>query len=92
MADDREQRKKVIELIGEGSARRIRLIVLSVLALVGVVLQGLVYWYAAQMTAEEWSTGGVRVWALTVSIWILTVGLLITLLWRRLKSMPEGAL
>ena len=43
-----------MELMGEGSARRIRLTVLFALALSGIVLQGLVYWYAAQMSSEEW--------------------------------------
>ena len=54
MAADREQRDKLMELMGEGSTRRIRLTVMAVLALSGIVLQGLVYWYAAQ-TASSWS-------------------------------------
>lgn len=41
MAADREQREKVMELMGEGPTRRIRLTVLAVLALSGIVLQGL---------------------------------------------------
>ena len=44
MRDNREQLEKVIELMGEGSTRRIRLTVLAVMSLVGVALQG-------------WSTG-----------------------------------
>ena len=91
MADDREQREKVIELMGEGSARRIRLITLSVLALIGVTLQGLVYGYAAQMADKEWGAVGMQAWAFAVGAWILTVGLLLTLLRQRLKDMREGA-
>ena len=90
MADNREQRQKVIELMGEGSARQIRLIVLSVLALSGVALQGLLWWYAIQMAREEWSSAGMQVWAVAVGVWILTVGLLGALLWRRLKGVLEG--
>ena len=54
MVDNRKQREKFIELIGDGTVRRIRLTVVSVLALSGVVLQGLVWWYAVQMAREEW--------------------------------------
>ena len=91
MADSREQQKKVIDLMGEGPARRIRVIVLSVMSLVGVALQGLVYWYAAQMADKEWGTVGMQVWAFAVGTWILAVGLLLTLLRQRLKDMREGA-
>ena len=52
MADDREQRNQVMELMGEGSARWIRLTVLFTLALSGIVLQGLVYWYALGRDGE----------------------------------------
>ena len=55
MAADREQRDKLMELMGEGSTRRIRLTVMAVLALSGIVLQGLVYWYAAQTAGKEWA-------------------------------------
>ena len=91
MADDREQRKKVLELMGEGSTRRVRVIVSSVLAPVGVVLQGFVYLYAAQVADKEWGTVGMQVWAFVVGAWILTVGLLLALLRQRLKGMREGA-
>ena len=76
MATDLEQRKQVVELLGEGSARRIHVIVASLLALVGVVLQGLVYWHAAQMADKEWGTVGMQVWAFAVGAWILIMGLL----------------
>ena len=77
-----------MELMAEGSPRRIRLIVL---ALLGVALQGLVYWYAGQMANEEWGTAGMQVWAFAAGTWILTVGLLLALLRQRLKDMWEGA-
>ena len=92
MAGDREQRKKVLELMGEGSARRIRLTIVSVLALSGIVLQGLVYWYAAQMAGEEWGGVGIQVWAFALGAWILTVGMALALLRKRLKDMREGAI
>ena len=88
MADSREQRKKVIELMGEGSARRIHVIVL---ALFGIALQRLVYWYAAQMADKEWGAVGMHIWAFAAGAWILTVGLLLSLLRQRLKDMREGA-
>ena len=90
MADDRELQKKVMELIGEGSTRRIRLTVVAVLALSGIVLQGLVYWYAAQAAGKEWGTVGMQVWAFAVAAWILTVGMALALLRKRLKVMLEG--
>ena len=43
MSENREQLEKVLELMGEGSTRRIRLTVASILALSGISLQGLVY-------------------------------------------------
>ena len=91
MADDREQRKKVMELMGEGSTRRIRLTVLAVLALSGIALQALVHWYAIQMVGKEWGTAGMQVWAFAVGAWILTVGLALALLRKRLKDMQEGS-
>ena len=80
-----------MELMGKGSARRIRVIVLSILALVGVFPQGLVYWYATQTASHQWGTTGLQVWAVAVGVWVLTVGLIVTLLWRRVKGPPEGA-
>ena len=44
MAESWEQRERVMELVGEGSTRFIRLTVLFALALSGILLQGLVYW------------------------------------------------
>ena len=91
MADDREQRNQVMELMGEGPARWIRLTVLFALALSGIVLQGLVHWYAIQMVGKEWGTAGMQVWAFAVGAWILTVGLALALLRKRLKDMQEGS-
>ena len=91
MVADLEQRKRFMELIGEGLTRRIRVTVLSILALAGIVLQRLLYWYAAQMANEEWGAAGVQVWAFAASAWIVTVGLLLALLRQRLKDMQEGA-
>ena len=90
MATDLEQRRQVVELLGEGSARRIHVIVASILALVGVVLQGLVYWHAVQMADKEWGTVGMPVWAFAVGAWILIMGLLMALLRQRLEDMREG--
>ena len=90
MTNERKQLQKVIELMGEEPARRIRLIVLVVLALSGIALQGLVWWYAVQMASEEWGTGGMQVWAFAVGAWILTMGLTLALLRKRLKDMREG--
>ena len=68
MVDNRKQREKFIELIGDGTVRRIRLTVVSVLALSGVVLQGLVWWYAVQMAREEWDAAGMQVWAFAIGV------------------------
>lgn len=92
MADDREQRDQLMELMGEGSTRRIRLTVLAALALSGIALQGLVWWYGVQTTRDEWDTAAVQVWPFAIGIWILTVGLLSALLWRCLKGAPERRL
>ena len=92
MADDREQRDKLMDLMGEGSTRRIHLLVLAVLALSGMALQGLVYWYAAQTTGKEWGALGIQVWAFALGAWILTVGMGLALLRKRLKDMREGAI
>ena len=91
MRDNREQLEKVIELMGEGSTRRIRLTVLAVMSLVGVALQGLVYWYATQMADKEWGALGMQVWAPAIGAWILTVGLALALLRKRLKDVQEGS-
>ena len=89
MADDREQRDKLMDLLGEGATRRIHLTVLAVLALSGTVLQGLVYWYAAQTARNEWGDLGMLVWAAVVGVGIITVGLLWILMRRRLKRTPK---
>ena len=91
MTDDLKQREKLIELMGKGPSRRIRLAVLSFLALSGIVLQGLVWWYGVQTVAEEWGAAEMQLWPLAVAAWILTVTLLVALLWKRLKGMPEVA-
>ena len=75
MAESREQSDKVIELLGEGSARWIRMTVLLALALSGIVLQALVYWYAAQTAVKEWGTLGIQIWAFAVGAWMLIVGI-----------------
>ena len=80
-----------MESMGEGSARCIRLTILFVLALSGIILQGLVYYYGLQATEREWGTLGIQVWALVIITWILTVGMGMALLWKRLKHMLEGA-
>ena len=87
MADDREQRDKLMELMGEGTTRRIHLTVLAFLAVSGIVLQALAWWYRVQAIREEWYAAAVQVWPFTICIWILTVVLLSVLLWRCLKSM-----
>ena len=69
----------------------IRLTALFALAPSGIVLQGLVHWYAIQMVGKEWGTAGIQVWAFAVGAWILTVGLALALLRKRLKDMREGA-
>ena len=53
MTEDREQRDKVMESMGEGSARCIRLTILFVLALSGIILQGLVYYYDFRRPKES---------------------------------------
>ena len=92
MAYDREQHDKLMELLGEGPTRRIRVTVLFALALSGVALQGLVYWYAARAANEDWGTGGMQFGVFVVGAWFLTVGLLLALLLRRLKDMREGTI
>ena len=87
MADDREQRDKLMKLVGEGPTRRILLVILAFLVLSGMALQGLVWWYGVQMTTEKWDVAAVQVWPPALGVWILTVGLLSALLWRRLKGM-----
>ena len=92
MRDNREQLERVLELMGEGSTRRIGLIVLAFLAVSEIVLQALVWWYGVQMTREEWGAAAVQVGPFAIGIWILTVGLLSTLLWRRLQGSSERGL
>ena len=64
---------------------------MAILALSGMALQGLVYWYAAQPAWREWDALGIQVWAFAVGAWILTVGLALALLRKRLKDMRKGA-
>ena len=90
VADNREQLEKVAELMGEGSARWIRLIVLSLLILSGVALQVLVCWYAFQSTSEEWVFLEMQSWAFVGGAWVVILGLLLALLWRCMKDMLEG--
>ena len=86
MADSSRQSERFMGVLGEGRERLILLIVVSVLALSGIVLQGLVWWYAAQMVGVELGGAGIWVWAVAVGTWVLTVGLLLTLLWERLRG------
>ena len=90
MADDREQRDKLIELLGEGPPRRIHLTVLAFLAVSGIVLQALAWWYRVQAIREEWYAAAVQVWPLAIGTWILTLGLLLALLRKRLRDMKKG--
>ena len=75
-----------MDLLGEGPTRRIHLTVLAFLAVSGIVLQALAWWYRVQAIRDEWYAAALQVWPLAIGIWILTVGLLSALLWRRLKS------
>ena len=91
MPGDQEQRDKLMELIGEGPTRRIRLTVLAALVLSGMALQGLAWWYRVQAVREEWAAAGVQIWPFAVGVWILTVGLALTLLRKRLSDMEKEA-
>ena len=75
--------------MGDGSTRRIRLTVLAFLVLSGMALQGLVWWYGVQTTTEKWDVAAVQVWPFAIGIWILTVGLTLALLRKRLKYMQK---
>lgn len=75
MADNWEQRKKVMELLGEGPTRRIHQTVVSVLALSGIALQGLVWWYAAQSAREVWGSAEMLFWTGVARAGVLTAGL-----------------
>ena len=75
-----------MEVLGEGRERLILLTVVSVLALSGIVLQGLVWWYGAQMVGVALGIARIWVWAVAAGTFVLTVGILMTLLWRRLRE------
>ena len=90
MADDREQRDKLMELMGKEPTRRIHLAVLAFLVLSGMALQRLAWWYKVQAVREEWAAVAVQVWPVAIGIWILTVCLTLALLWKRLKDMQKG--
>ena len=92
MTHDREQREKVMELMGQGSTRQIHLVVLAPLVLSGIVLHGLALWYKLQAVSEAWDAAAVQVWPFAVGVWILIIGLLSAALWRRLKGMSEQGL
>ena len=81
-----------MELLGEGSTRWIRMTVLFALALSGIVLQGLVHWYAIQVVGKEWGIAGIQVWAFTLGAWVLTGGMALALLRKRLKDTREEAI
>ena len=86
MANSSRQRERFMAMLGEGRERLILLAVVSVLALSGIVLQGLVWWYGAQMIGAELAIARIWVWAVAAGTLILTVGILMTLLWRRLRE------
>ena len=88
----REQLAKFLEMMGEGPTRRILLAVLAFLAVSGITLQALVWWYKVQATREEWAAAAVQVWPFAIGIWILAVDLLLGLLRRRLKGSSERGL
>ena len=90
MAEDREQLDKFMELLGEGSARWIRMTVLFALALSGIVLQGLVHWYAIQVVGNEWGTLGIQIWAVAVGAWMLIVVIGLARLRKHRKDMQKG--
>ena len=79
-----------MELMGEGSTRRIRLTVLAFLVLSGMALQGLAWWYKVQAVREEWAAVVAQVWPVAIGIWILTVCLALTLLRKRLNNIQNG--
>ena len=89
MSESREHLEKIMELMGEGSIRRILLVVLAFLAVSGVVLHGLAGWYILQAGREKWAGTAIQVWPLALGVWILIVGLLLAILRRRLKGMSE---
>ena len=80
MSESREQLEKIRELMGEGSTRRIRLTVFAFLAVSGIVLQGLAWWYGVQMTTKKWDVAAVQVWHFALGVWILMTGLALALL------------
>ena len=90
MADSQEQIQRVMELMGEGSTHRSHLTVLAFLAVSGIVLQALAWWYRVQAIREEWYAAALQVWPLAIGIWILIVGLLLALLRKRLRDMQKG--
>ena len=90
MADDREQLERVVESVGGGSNRRVRLTVLAFLAVSGIILQALAWWYRVQAIREEWAAAAVQVWPFAIGIWILTMGVALALLWKRRKDMQKG--
>ena len=92
MANDREQRDKLMKLMGEGSARRVHLTVLAALVLSGIVLHGLASWYILQALRENWIAAPIQVWPFAIGVWILIIGLLSADLWRRLKAMSGRGL
>ena len=49
------------------------------------------YWYAAQVAGKELGALRIQIWAVAVGAWILTVGLALALLRKRLRDMREGA-
>ena len=79
-----------MELVREGLTRRIHLTVLAFLAVAGIVLQALAWWYRIQAIREEWYAAAVQFWPQAIGVWVLVVGLLLALLRKRLKDMQKG--
>ena len=79
-----------MELVGEGSTRRICLTVRAFLVLSGTALQGLASWYRVQAIREEWVAAVVQAWLFAIGVWILAVVLALALLRKRLKKMQKG--
>ena len=89
MAGDLEQRTKLNQVLGEGLTRRVHLAALYALALSGVAIQFAVWWYSFQFVSREWGMAGILVCAFASGVLVLTVGLLMAPLWRRLKGVLE---
>ena len=89
MSESRVQWEKIREMMGDGWTRRVRLTVLAFLAVSGIILQGLAWWYKVHAVREEWVAAAVQVWPFAIGIWILMTGLTLALLRKRLKDIHK---